>query len=116
MKARAQSVRPSELVKGSTYFMVSYVDDDLLIPIVEPMVFLGRSIHGDADGKLYFQNAESFTHHGPYPEATDGDQDVFAFPDEGLGSILNLDEAVEELQRCLARKRGQQPAGKEEAG
>jgi hypothetical protein len=105
MKARAKSVKPSDLVQGTTYFMVSYLDDHMSVPTVEPIVFLGRSIHGDSDGKLYFQDAPSHIHGGPYPENMTDEQDLLSFPDHGLGSILTLEEAVEELQRCLARKR-----------
>lgn len=85
--------------------MVSYVDTELLIPVVEPLVFLGRDIHGDGDHRLYFQDAQSFKEHGSYPSQANGDGDVYVFPDEGLGSILTLDEAVEELHRCIERKR-----------
>lgn len=104
MKVRAKSVRSSELVEGSTYFMVAYADDDMHVPMVEPLVFLGRDINGKADGQLYFQDAQSYMHGGPHPENTTDDQELFKFPDDGLGSILTLDEAVEEMQRCLARK------------
>lgn len=103
MKERATAVKPTDLVQGGTYFMVSYVDQNCLIPVVEPLVFLGRSIHGDIDGKLYFQDAESYVHEGPYLEKANGHQELLSFPDHGIGSILVLEEAVEELERCLAR-------------
>ena len=108
MKPSAKSVRASDLVKGATYFIVSYTDKDFLIPIIETLVFLGRNVRGEPNGKLYFQDAESYVHEGPYPQTTTDQQELFTFPDHGLGSILELDETVEELQRCLARKQQRQ--------
>lgn len=109
MKAHAKSVKASDLVKGATYFMLSYTDEHFLIPIVETLIFLGRGLQGESDVKLYFQDAESYVHVGPFPQETSDDQELFTFPDHGLGSILELDEAIEELQRCLARKQRRAP-------
>lgn len=100
-----KSVRASQLVKGSIYFMVSYVDNTFVTPVVEPLVFLGRGIKGDSDGKLHFQDAESYLHEGPYPDTESEHQELLCFPDNGLGSILEFDEVVEELKRCLVRRR-----------
>lgn len=44
------------LQEGAVYFIVSFMDTDLLIPELEPIVFIGRNlVSGDID-QIYFQD------------------------------------------------------------
>ncbi len=43
LKQYAEPVSASELREGSVYFTVQFADRDLLIPIVETLVFIGRN-------------------------------------------------------------------------
>lgn len=56
----AEPVSSSELREGEVYFAVNYVDDDMLIPVMETVVFIGRNLEPDDVGQVYFQDVESY--------------------------------------------------------
>ena len=53
-------VAATELQEESTYFSVQFVDDDMLVPIMLPLVFIGRNLNSGDVSRIYFQDAESF--------------------------------------------------------
>ena len=55
----AEPVSASELCEGQVYFAVNYVDGEMLIPIMETIVFIGRNLEPDDAGQVYFQDVES---------------------------------------------------------
>src|SRR5438128_1138357 len=56
----AEPVSEDQLKPGVVYFSVQFLDPEMLIPIVEPFVFLGQDISGSQNGFFYFQRAESY--------------------------------------------------------
>ena len=56
----AQYAAASALVEGETYFAVHFVDDEMHIPEVRPLVFIGRDREVGDLGQLYFQDAASY--------------------------------------------------------
>src|SRR5688572_12969866 len=70
--AYAEPVEPASLVVGAVYFAVTYVDADLLFPIVEPRVFVGRNLAPGDSENHYFQDLESYQRGVRYPTG-DGD-------------------------------------------
>jgi hypothetical protein len=56
LKPYAEPVSPEELKIGETYFAVLFLDDDGLVPTLEPKIFIGRDLEPEDDGKLYFQD------------------------------------------------------------
>ena len=55
LKPYAEPVLATDLNEGSVYFLVTFVDNDLHIPVIETLVFVGK---GD-DGLLQFQDVQS---------------------------------------------------------
>ena len=51
-------VQPSGL--GETYFAVHFLDDQMLVPELDPLVFIGRNLEPGDSGRLYFQDATSY--------------------------------------------------------
>jgi hypothetical protein len=49
----------SSLIEGHIYFTVSFVDRELLVPSMVPLVFIGRDLDEGDSGMLYFQDAAS---------------------------------------------------------
>ena len=43
LKPYAEPVPPEELKNSETYFAVLFLDDDGLVPTLEPLVFIGRT-------------------------------------------------------------------------
>jgi hypothetical protein len=59
LKEYAEPVLANELREGEIYFSVNYVDDDMLIPVMETVVFIGRNLEPGDVGQVYFQDVES---------------------------------------------------------
>ena len=62
LKSFAEHVSASELRDNEVYFSLQFVvDGSILIPILEPLVFIGRDLDDDGElDLLYFQKLESF--------------------------------------------------------
>ena len=99
-----EPVAPSDLRKNHSYFMVTYVDEDMLVPIIQTLIYLGRNVTGQHPGFLCFQDAESFFDLGPYPQKKLGSGDLYVCPDEGLSGIFTLEKALRSLSRCVDRR------------
>lgn len=83
---------PDSLVKGNCYFMVSYLDSELLIPEINTFIFIE---HVDEDDEYWlFQDAESFAHKSTDP-------DYLAIPEDQLYSILDISELRNNLKGLL---------------
>jgi hypothetical protein len=44
LKPYAEPVSSNELEEDAVYFAVNYVDDEMLIPLMETLVFIGRNL------------------------------------------------------------------------
>jgi hypothetical protein len=53
------TVPPTELVTGHVYYRVSFLDEDMVVPEMSTVVFLGRDLDARLHG-LYFQDTESY--------------------------------------------------------
>ena len=60
LKEYAEPVSATELREGDVYFALNYVDCDLLVPVVETVVFIGRDLEPDDVGQVYIQDVESY--------------------------------------------------------
>jgi len=80
------------LVEGKTYFRLGYLDKDLTIPKMNPMIFIGRDLgQGDAS-QLYFQDAESYLDGTRFGTATRNGDAEFHVVDETRRSCSNSNE------------------------
>ena len=60
LKPYAESIAVRDLKEGDVYFAVTFLDDELLIPSLEPMVFIGTNLEDNERDLRYFQDAESY--------------------------------------------------------
>ena len=60
----------SDLQVGITYFVLSFVDDEMHVPELRPVVFAGADLNGEGEGRLYFQDFASFERGTRYVEGT----------------------------------------------
>jgi hypothetical protein len=105
LKPYAEPVTASKLTPGEVYFMVTYVDNHMLLPEIQTLVFLGRDVAGDKDNCLYFQNVESYVTLGPYPNNAQGSGDLYSCTDNQLNNIFEFDNAIDEFLRCNIRRK-----------
>ena len=55
---------------------MNFVDDDMLIPIMEPKVFIGRNLT-EQEGRFYFQDIGTYRRGVRFEAATDEDEAFF---------------------------------------
>ena len=106
LKPYAEPVSKSDLREGETYFAVQFADEKLLIPRLEPFIFLGKNLEeGDTD-LFYFQNFESYAAGIRYATATEEDGPLFEAygPDEGQ-HLFEFERALDRLLVCSLRRR-----------
>jgi hypothetical protein len=112
VKPFAEFALGCSLVEGETYFAVHFVDDDMLIPELRPLVYLGRDREPGDMGQLYFQDAASYVAGVRYEAAT-GDRDAeFHVVEEHTPLVLEYERALDMLLRCSLerrRKHGERP-------
>ena len=106
VKAYAEPVSAKELKEQSVYFLVQFVDNNMMVPIVMPVVYIGRDLNSGDVGRVYFQDAESFRDGIRYSSATDDSAAQFFEQGEGeLNHIFEFEHAIDVLIRCSVRRR-----------
>jgi hypothetical protein len=107
LKSYAEPVSASDLIEGEVYFTVQFADQKLLIPIIEPIVFVGINLgEGDTDVS-YFQNFESYATGVRYASGTEESMTDFRVRGPGeIKHIFTYEHALDELMKCSLRRRG----------
>lgn len=101
----AEPISASELKEKSVYFSLNYADDELLVPSLEPLVFIGRDLEPGDSGKVYFQDIDSYLRGVGYASATeDGDVRFYVGSEKEVNHIFEFERALEELMRCSLRR------------
>ena len=107
LKPYAEHVSLSDLKESLVYFSVTFVDDDMHIPVMEPLVFVGRNLHEKDAGRLYFQDVDSYRRGVRYQSASGNDYATFfECSEDELSNIFEYEHALETLMRCSLRRRG----------
>jgi hypothetical protein len=101
----AESVSADHLRQGSVYFSVHYVDDKLLIPLMDTLVFIGKDLESGDSGQVYFQDVESYRSGVRYGQAAEGvAAQFFSGSENEVGHLFEYQQALEELMRCSLRR------------
>jgi len=90
--------------KDTVYFMVSYLDDDSVFPIMETVVYLGEEKTAELGIRHMYQDLESWKERGAHPNNEEGPGKVFSLPAGELSNIHNFETALKELAGCLSRR------------
>jgi hypothetical protein len=100
LRSNIEPVKPADLVENQVYFAVSYVDDERLIPVLEPYIFQSRDPSGRNSTKLYFKSLD------PVRRRVHRDQDD-RLVELGIRlRVFEYEEALEELMLCSLRREG----------
>lgn len=98
-----EPVTAAALVVGEIYFSVQFIDDELLVPVMETLVFIGKDlIDGDSKGICYFQDAESYRSGIRFPSEEGG---FYGQPADQLKHIFDYEKALERLMDTSVRRR-----------
>lgn len=105
LKEYAEPVSANELREGEVYFAVNYVDDEMLVPTMETIVFIGRNLEKGDEGQVYFQDIESQRAGVSYDcESDDGPARFECGSEHELNHIFDYEHALEVLMRCSLRR------------
>jgi hypothetical protein len=105
LKPYAEPVPAKNLKEGSIYFFINYADDAMLLPTMEPVVFIGRNLDKDDDGVVYFQDIDSFRKGISYGSATEDEQATFHSGSQlETGHVFEYEQGLDELMRCALRR------------
>ena len=112
LKPYGEPVEPDDLREEEVYFSVQFADAELLIPMLEPLVFIGRNLeNGDTElaanrTLLYFQRFESYSVGVRYDAAADDHADDFHVRGpEDVKHIYEYERALDVLLGCSLRRR-----------
>ena len=106
IKPYAEPVSASALKVGDVYFSVQFADSNLLIPIMETWIFLGRRFDPeDVEDRLYFQDVESYRQGIRYDSEDTGDAKFQVPTENNINHIFEYERALERLMECSLRRR-----------
>jgi hypothetical protein len=100
-----EPVFAASLREGAVYWSVQYADENLLIPLMETLVFVGKNLDGKEPDLLYFQDIESYKQgirHGSKEERA---AKFHLRREQNIRHIFEFEQALEELLRCSLRRR-----------
>jgi hypothetical protein len=105
LNPHAEPVEALKLNVGSVYFFLNYIDTDMLIPMLEPMIFIGSNLESGDRDQLYFQDLDSYRQGIRYQSA---DPDVEARFSVGsqkeINHVFDYEHALDEMMRCSLRR------------
>jgi hypothetical protein len=91
------------LLEGHTYFRLGYVDKQMRIPELTPLVYLGRNLAENDTDALYFQDAASYLAGIRFGDGNEGDYHTV---DAATPFVYDFERALDRLLCCsLTRRR-----------
>jgi hypothetical protein len=106
----AEYVKSTDLKEGEIYFRVVYADLDLLIPHLEPVVFVGRNLGAGETGQVFFQDIDSYGDGVRIEDHDIGENGddlrglLYKFA-EDAPAVFSFECAIDDLLRCYLRRR-----------
>jgi hypothetical protein len=121
LKSYGEFVKASDLIVGRVYFGVSFLDEDMAIPEVVPLVLIGRDLSPEQLG-LYYQDAASFFEGKRWDDTNDEPADGLVnenqplwrpstsawFETEADGTyshVYEFDKALDSVPSCSLKRR-----------
>jgi hypothetical protein len=109
LKPYNEYVRGDELREGEIYFRVVYLDDLMLVPMLQPYVFIGRDLDEGDEQQVYFQDGTSYAAGVRFENALDDGVDIGnAYLISGTAGdvhVMEFEEALKTLIKCELRRR-----------
>lgn len=98
----AVPVTKSDLVEGEVYFSLTFLDETLTVPCLEPVVYVGSDLEPGDSGQVYFQDYESYSSGARYERSVSGVHATFSSGDESeVSHLFQLEHAVDVLLNCV---------------
>jgi hypothetical protein len=102
LKPYSEPVSVDLLQVGEVYFACAFLDEDMLVPILEPLIFIGKNLSvGDVDS-VYFQDAESWKDGLRY--SAEAAAKGARFRTGSVSGIYTYERALDLLLACSLRR------------
>jgi hypothetical protein len=106
LKPYAEPVDEHTLKVGEVYFALNFADEEMLIPTLQTVVFVGRNLEPGDDHRIYFQDIDSFQRGVRRSTASADDYARFEVGDEGTAKhIFEFEYALDGLLACALRRK-----------
>jgi hypothetical protein len=109
LKTYSEPVVVENLREGSVYFALNFLDKELLLPTMEPVVFVGKNLEPGDEERYYFQDAESYRSGIRYATAVPEEDEVTFYSGAAPIHIFEYERALDCLLACSLRRR--EPSG-----
>jgi hypothetical protein len=106
LKPYAEPLSHRDLCEGHTYFFLTYVDEELLVPSLQPVVFIGRDLEEGESGRVWFQDYESHREGIRYGQPNASEGVFYSGMQEETGHVFEYEQALNLLMLCSLRRRG----------
>ena len=111
LKPYAEPISEGELTEGAVYFSLTFIDENALIPVMEPVVCLGRDPRSSGNGQWYFQDAASYLsgHRVDWKSVKEVDEALTSgyLYSGSLKGIFTFERALDNLLRCSIEREQQ---------
>src|SRR5271154_5466568 len=105
LKLYAEPGVASDLREGEVYFSVQFVDEKMLIPIIETWVYAGKGRDPEIEAdRLYFQDVESYGRGIRWNSADKDEADFQVQQLQYIKHIFEYERALEVLMNCSLRR------------
>ncbi len=104
-------VNPDDLVIEQCYFMKSFYDQNLKIPKIRTVIYIGKNIFEKREtDEWYFQDAGSFMDHGNFLNMSKGkERDIFVLDKDALSLVYDLEGLISDLTELKKGVYGKRP-------
>jgi hypothetical protein len=105
LKPYAEPVAANDLEREAVYFFVHFVDQEMLVPAMQTVIFIGEDLEPGDEDQVYFQDIDSFNRGVRYGDDGNGDFALFQKGSKNeLGHVFTLEHALDVLLACSARR------------
>jgi hypothetical protein len=105
LKSYAEPISAEELKEGSIYFFVNFVDEEMLIPRMETIVYIGENLEPGDEDNVYFQDIDSFNRGVRYDGEGDREPAFFQTASKyKIGPVFTFEHALDVLLSCSLRR------------
>jgi hypothetical protein len=114
LKPYAEPVSAPDLQHGEVYFSLNYMDDDLLVPELIPLIYLGRNMEDTGEIEedlLYFQDLDSYREGVRISDESPSRKTAnFFFGAESEAThIFTFESALDCILMCSIRRKERKP-------
>ncbi len=104
LKPYAEPVDEKELVEGGVYVALNFMDERMLVPVMETVVFIGRDLEaGDVD-RVYFQDVESYESGVRKDDDSNEAARFYSGSKNEVNHIFDYEHAIDQLLACALRR------------